>query len=246
MPPSGAFRAARPPASAAAVTRTTRTRSMRRPTSATAAGERRRRQTPQPHAGAALAVTSRGHSAAVTTAGAVFCLLVTPPPLLIGLSLTSPSRFSNARPDCGRGSRVSRRGFPSLSRPSTTIAKPPCAARALCTRVTRSLCARAPRMRGAVGVCNARGLLVAASAARGVGGPWRGWSMSVSFTLRTREVTDKHRACPHSPRCTILIDQCQSGSLIPILGVCLAALVREATRHCGVTSNHAMSAVQDP
>ena len=101
-------------------------------------------------------------------------------------------------------------------------------------------------MRGAVGVCNARGLLVAASSARGVGGPWRGWSMSVSFTLRTREVTDKHRACPHSPRCTILIDQCQSGSLIPICGVCRGALVREATRHCGVISYHAMSAVQDP
>ena len=139
--------------------------------------------------------------------------------------------------------RVSRRGFPY---PSTTTAKPPCAARALCTRVTRSLCARDPRMCGAVGGVHARGLLAVASSACVVGGPWRGWSMSVSFTLRTREVTDKHRACPHSPRCTILIDQCQSGSLSSICGVCRGALIREATRHCGVTSNHAMSAVQDP
>ena len=143
--------------------------------------------------------------------------------------VSEPSGFLNGTPLVDVRLRVSRRGFPY---PSTTTTKPPCASRALCTRVTRSLGARDPRMRGAVGVCNARGLLVAASAARGVGGPWRGWSMSVSFTLRTREVTDKHRACPHRPRVPILIDQSQSGSLSSNHGAWRAILVRATTRHC--------------
>ena len=140
--------------------------------------------------------------------------------------------------------------YASLDAASLTPARPPPSRPA--RRAPYAPASRGPSAHGtrvcAVrwAVCNARGLLAVASPARVVEGPWRGRRMISWLTLWTREVTDKHRACPHRPRCTILIDQCQSGSLSSICGVCRGALIREATRHCGVTSNHAMSAVQDP